>query len=259
MLSKLVKLPILKRVLPSLGIRFLKILNRNRGYFKIGEIKMFLDFLDPIDREIILHQNYEDEEISYLINLIKKYSISNFFDIGANSGYYSMKILSEVLSIKVLAYEPNQEAYYKFNKTIEINPKYSKRLEFKNFGFSNKNSTLKMQFFKKHGYNQTGGSSVIENSNYNNENTFFGEFKIGDENLNFKNQKLCFKIDVERHEIKVIEGLQKTFKNNKIILLIEIYEKNFNQANHMLNQMGFELKKVIKKRSNYFYSNFLNK
>ena len=58
MLSKLIKLPFLKRIVPSLGVRFLKIFKRNRGIFKIRGIKMFLDFLDPIDREIILHQNY---------------------------------------------------------------------------------------------------------------------------------------------------------------------------------------------------------
>ena len=256
MLSKLIKLPFLKRIVPSLGVRFLKIFKRNRGIFKIRGSKMFLDFLDPIDREIILYQNYEDEEVSYLINLIKKYSITNFFDIGSNCGYYSMKIVSEVLSVKVFAYEPNQEAYNKFNKTIKINPEYSKRLELKNYGLSNKNSSLKMQFLKKHGYNQTGGSSVVEGLNYNKENTFLGEFKVGDEILNFKNQKLCFKIDVEKHELKVLEGLKNTFKNNKVILLIEIYEKNFIRANYLLNEMGLKLEKIIKSRCNYFYSNF---
>ena len=256
MLSKLIKLPLLKRFIPSLGLRFLKFFKANRGYFKIRGIKMFLDFLDPIDREIILYQSYEEEEVSYLINLIKKYSITNFFDIGSNCGYYSMKLLSEVLNLKVFAYEPNQEAYYKFNKTININPEYSKRLELKNYGFSNRNSFLRMQFLKKHGYNQTGGSSVVEDFNYNKENTFLGKFKIGDENLHFNNQKLCFKIDVERHEIKVLEGLQNTFKNNKVILLIEIYEKNFTEVSNLLDQMGLKLKKKIKNRSNYFYSNF---
>ena len=112
MLSKLIKLPLLKRFIPSLGLRFLKIFKANRGYFKIRGIKMFLDFLDPIDREIILYQNYEVEEVSYLINLIKKYSITNFFDVGSNCGYYSMKVLSEVSNIKVFAYEPNHEASF---------------------------------------------------------------------------------------------------------------------------------------------------
>ena len=57
MIKFLVKLPILKRLIPSLGIRLLSILKKNRGYFKINNIKMFLDFLDPIDRQIILKLN----------------------------------------------------------------------------------------------------------------------------------------------------------------------------------------------------------
>ena len=109
---------------------------------------------------------------------------------------------------------------------------------------------------KKDGYQQTGGSSVVEDSHCKDENFFFGNFKIGDQILKFKNQNLCFKIDVERHEIQVLKGLQNTLKNNKIVLMIEIYEKNFVQSNALLNEIGFELKKKIKERSNYFYSNF---
>ena len=67
---KLLKLPILKRLIPSVLIRLLKILNKNRGYFKIKNTKMFLDFLDPIDRELILHNEFESLEINYLIEKI---------------------------------------------------------------------------------------------------------------------------------------------------------------------------------------------
>ena len=75
MLSKLIKFPIFKRIIPSLGIRIMKILKKNKGYFKINGTVMYLDFLDPIDREIILYKKYEDEEVQYLIILIKKYLI----------------------------------------------------------------------------------------------------------------------------------------------------------------------------------------
>ena len=80
MISKLIKFPILKRVIPSLSIRFFRLLNKNRGYFKINEFKMFLDFLDPIDREIILSQEFEKKEIDVLINQIKYNNINYFID-----------------------------------------------------------------------------------------------------------------------------------------------------------------------------------
>ena len=66
MLSSLIKIPFLKRIIPSLGLKVLKIIKKNRGYFKIKDTKMFLDFLDPIDKQIILNQEYEKLEINYL-------------------------------------------------------------------------------------------------------------------------------------------------------------------------------------------------
>ena len=258
MISMLLKIPILKRLIPSLAIKVLKFLKKNRGYFKIENTFMYLDFLDPIDREIILYQKFESEEVLELLNLMQKNSIKQFFDVGANCGYYSIKILNKISDAKVIAFEPNKEAYSKLKKTISVNDKFTKKIKIENFGLSNQNASLKMKFLKKHTYNQTGGSSVIENFEFNNENFFYANFKIGDEILNFKNQKLCFKIDVERHEINVVEGLKKTIKNNKSLILIEIYEKNYYQINKILNELGFNQIKKFKERSNYLYSNFIN-
>ena len=72
MLSKIAKLPILKRLIPSLAIRILKIIGKNRKYYSIKGIDMYLDFLDPIDREIILFNEFEKQEIEFLISEIKK-------------------------------------------------------------------------------------------------------------------------------------------------------------------------------------------
>ena len=57
MIEFFAKFPILKRLIPSVGIKVLKILKKNRGYFKIRDIYFYLDFLDPIDREIIIYKN----------------------------------------------------------------------------------------------------------------------------------------------------------------------------------------------------------
>ena len=92
MISGLLKIPILKRLIPSLSIKILKLFKKNRGYFKINNLKMFLDFLDPIDRELILHQEYEKSEINYLTKQIDYYKPFYFLDVGANCGYYSIKI-----------------------------------------------------------------------------------------------------------------------------------------------------------------------
>ena len=78
MIKYLIKIPIFKRLIPSIGIRLLKILKRNRGFFNINGFKMYLDFLDPIDRAIILNKAYEVEEINILTKLINNTQSSRY-------------------------------------------------------------------------------------------------------------------------------------------------------------------------------------
>ena len=255
MIPKLIKLPVLKRLIPSISLRVLRILKKNRGYFKINDFEMFLDFLDPIDREIILSQEFEKQEIDFLINQIKLNKINYFLDVGANCDYYSLKISKEISSIKILAFEPNDEAYLKFSKTLKKNLYLSKKIKLKNFGLSDRSAKLKMQSMVKFGYAQTSASII--NKNLIDKNfTFYADFKIGDDYLKLTNEKISIKIDVEGHELNSLKGIHNIMKNNQCILQVEIFKKNFEYLNNFLLSYGYKKIYEIKNRSNYFYKNF---
>ena len=256
MIKYLIRVPILKRLIPSLGIRLLKILKKNRGFFNIDGIKMYLDFLDPIDRAIILNKTYEVEEINILTKLINNHSTTKFIDIGANCGFYSFQFAMQKL--EVLAFEPNSEALLKMNNTIIKNQNLKERIKIFPFGISNINSKMNMRSMVKHGYTQTGGSSVTtdKTSQDNKYKIYEGDFKNGDEVLNFKGDNLAIKIDVEGHELNVLKGIQNLLKSNKCIIQIEIFEKNFNAVNSYLLERKFNLIDQFKQRSNYFYYNY---
>jgi len=256
MIPKLIKLPILKRLIPSISLRLLRILKKNRGYFKINDFKMFLDFLDPIDREIILNQEFEKQEIDFLVNQIRTNNINYFLDVGANCGFYSLKISKEISNIKILSFEPNIEAYSKFSKTLKKNLNLSKKIKLENFGLSDKSAKLKMQSMLKFGYAQTGGSSVVD-KNLNDKNfLFFADFKIGDDYIKLTNEKISIKIDVEGHELRVLKGIKNIIKQNQCVLQIEIFSKNYENVNNFLLSFGYKNFYEVKKRSNYFYKNF---
>tara|TARA_B100001996_G_scaffold313167_1_gene255487 strand:- start:1039 stop:1830 length:792 start_codon:yes stop_codon:yes gene_type:complete len=259
-LSKLAKIRILKRMISSIGIRVLRIFKKNRGYFKIKNINMFLDFLDPIDRELIINQEYEKKEITILTKLIKNHDIGYFLDIGANCGAYSFNIASQFENLNILAFEPNKEAYEKFNKTLEINLKRFKNIKIFNFGLSDKKSKLKMRSQIKHGYAQTGGSTVTDEKNYENAKVYDANFEIGNEILKLTNSNIAIKIDVEGHEINVLLGLKQILTNNNCVLQIEIFDKNYEKSNKFLLENNF--KKISENKpyksnnyENYFYSN----
>ncbi|MDC0621487.1 FkbM family methyltransferase [Candidatus Pelagibacter sp.] len=256
MIKYLIKIPILKRLIPSLGIRLLKILKKNRGFFNINGFKMYLDFLDPIDRAIILNKTYEIEEINILTKLIRNNSVTKFIDIGANCGFYSFQFAMEKLD--VFAFEPNSDALLKMNNTIDQNKNLKNKIKIYPFGLSNNNSIMQMRSMIKYGYTQTGGSSVtIEKQSLENKYKIYeAKFKIGDEILNFQNSNLAIKIDVEDHELNVLKGIQNLLKKNKCVLQIEIFKKNYHIVNSFLLENNFTLVDQIRENSNYFYSNY---
>ena len=51
-----------------------------------------------------------------------------------------------------------------------------------------------MKFLKKHNYQSNRGFFCYRKFEFNNENFFYANFKIGDEILNFKNQNYVLKL-----------------------------------------------------------------
>ena len=135
MIEYFAKLSFLKRFISSIGKRTLKILGKNRGYFNINGIYFFLDFLDPIDREIIINKKYEHDQVMFIENEMKKNLFSYFLDIGSNSGYYSFYFANKFKNLKILSFEPNFDAFYKLKKTLKKNS--FNNIKIFNFGLSN--------------------------------------------------------------------------------------------------------------------------
>ena len=72
MFSQLIKLPIFKRLIPSL---YKKI--------SIDGINYDLDLRHLIDRRFFFHKTYENELFQPICNIIKNKKINYFFDIGS--------------------------------------------------------------------------------------------------------------------------------------------------------------------------------
>ena len=256
MIKLLIKLPLFKRLIPSIGIRILRTFKKNRGYFKIGKISFFLDFLDPIDRQIILHKVYEHDQVLFIENEFKNNSFDYLLDIGANSGYYSFYFAYKFKNLRVKSFEPNLDAFDKFIKTLNKN--HFKNIEAFNFGLSNEEKKVKMSSLITHNYIHSNSAVIdnYQNKQLSNHNRFEGLVKIGDDLFNFIDKKLFFKIDVEGHEINTLKGLKNNLIQNRCLILIEISEEKFNTVNDYLIKNNFKQIFKSKLRSDYIYKNF---
>jgi FkbM family methyltransferase len=255
MIRYLIRLPILKRLIPSLITRYYKITKKNKNFFKIGKINFYLDYLDPLDRQIIINENYEHDQVVFLEQIMDKENFSYFFDIGANSGYYSFYFALKFKNLKVISFEPNIEAYDKFNKTLQKNS--FKNVKIYNLGLSDNKRKVQMRSMIKNGFIQSN-SAITETSHAFDVKDFkikYADLDIGDNLLKYRNKKLSMKIDVEGHEINTLKGLKNILKNNKCLLLIEISEGNFNEVDRLLKNFLYRCIFKSEYRSDYIYTN----
>ena len=264
MIEKLIKLPLLKRLIPSILTRYYRLTKRSRKYYQIGDINFFLDFLDPMDREIILHKNYEHDQVNYIEKKMKNNSFSHFIDIGSNSGYYTFYFANKFKKLKITSFEPNADAYNKFLKTLDKNS--FKNIELFKFGLSDAEKKIQTKAIIRYGYVQSNltileseidTKDVNDIANFNKKSLNIKDIivKVGDNILNFKNKFLCFKIDVEGHEIYILRGFINNLKNNKCLVLIEIFDSNFQKVNEFFESIDYKQTYYFKNSSYYVFSN----
>ncbi len=145
-------------------------------------------------------------------------------DIGANRGELSWYLLG--YARKVFAFEPLPSAFQQLSRI------QSDRLEIHNVALSNKvgSSVLKMPFDTAMNDYNDGHSSLEPSSlkqvysKFPNRFTHEKEFTVQTQKLDDFNLSnvTTIKIDVEGHEIEVLEGGKETILSNKPSLLVEI-------------------------------------
>ena len=252
------KIPIVKRIYPSLFKRILKFFKGNIINYSFFGVNFEGNIEEPMDKEILLFGSYENSQINFILKNLNDLKFDYFIDVGANSGLYSLIVAKKFKYIKIKSFEPIKESIKKFRNNIKLNEN-TKNIEIYNFGLSNKNSKLVMKALKREGYIQTGGYGVVNNSDdLTNLHTEYAEFKLGDEVFNFINKNIIIKIDTEGHEKNVLEGLKNTIINNKIFLQIEIFDKNYETINKLIE--SYNLKKIQcisgENKTDYFYKNY---
>ena len=246
----LLDIPILKRLVPSLIRRYLMTIGKHKVDINLNKYVFELDIRESIERKTYFIREYEKKRMDYLIQTSKKIKSEILIDIGANIGFYSI-LLSEYFKI-IKSYEPNLRNFHVLNKNIKKN-NLQKKVQTFNYGLSNKKQILKGTSMTKGELFQTSGFFLSE-QNVEGEDVFVN---IGDEVLNFNGEILTIKIDVEGHELFVLQGIKKVLENNYCIIQIEIWDKNYQEINEFLNNLDYMKSKSID-GDTYFSNTNLN-
>lgn len=223
-----------------------------RGFFKTKfQKKIFYIYSLPtiIENEIFwngLGKTWEPLSLNIWSKIVKKKKI--IFDIGANTGIYSIVSCAFNSKSKTYAFEPNQY----FVKAI-YNSKIKNNFDIK---------IQKIALSNKEGSVDFDGYQIKKNSKLNKIKTIRLDNFINSNNI--KSIDLM-KIDVELHEPKVIEGMGiylKKFKpdilievlNNSIALKLNKFFKNLNYYYISIDDKKNKLKKIDQIEKSPYYN-----
>ena len=253
-IQKIYKFRIFKRIIPTFLKIYIKLLKKNEIIIRHNDINLKLNLFNPIDREIFLKGNYEKKQIDCLVNFIKDNKIIYFIDIGAHMGFYSLIISN--LKIKVFSFEPVKNNFKQLNENKKLNK--FENMEIYNFALSNKEKQVEMWVPNKE---KSGGYTIYDPKDEELEKYDIRKInkeqcisKIGDNIIKIKNEKVAIKIDVERHELNVLDGLNNFLKENDIILQIELFEDRRDNIIKYLEEHNFKHINTIKK--DFYFKNF---
>lgn len=196
---------------------------------------------DHIAHRINVDGAFEKDELyaffEWMNSLGVDFGTANAMDIGANIGNHSI-YFSDYFS-RVDSYEPNPPVY----EVLCLNAKLVDNVHCHNYGLSDRSRTGRIKLKKTN----IGASSVTFTEDDGGEEI---ELRSIDSLTNLSNVKLV-KIDVEGHELHVLNGAKRFLRENSPIILFEHHYADFldkkSKVVDFLKENGYENFATVRK------------
>lgn len=217
-----------------------------------SEFKMFSKCDDGIVNQLYYEDEYvEKDDIKVFLSLAGNDQV--IFDIGANTGLYSLAVKGLHPYAKVYAFEPHPMNLERLEYNARIN-------EFKDLGIvamAVGDQKKKIEFTVPQNGSISDTSSAIDEFS---RNSYRGEIKwkrievfqttLDDHVSENKIDRLdMIKIDVEGYELNVLEGAKKVIERFRPKILIESFldEKKRNYLNALISKFEYDVFFIHKK------------
>lgn len=223
----------------------MRILNNKKIEFFLKNLFLSESFLLKKRAERFYRKKTE-REIRYLSKLVNKSEAS--IDIGVYRGVYSYFLCSETQF--VYAFEANPLLINKLRKGFQN----YRNIKIEHVAISSSQGTTNLKIpFRNQSLNYSDyeelyqlGTATIHKKNKLN-GTEFNSYEIKKINLDsysFDHKVGFIKIDVEGHELDIINGAKKLISENKPNLMVEIEEKHTGLPNieiiNQINELGYQ-------------------
>ena len=201
--------------------------------------RWLLDPTDWLDLQLLIGRGFETRQMRYLAELSRAHRVRRFFDVGANFGLYSVLLPGMVPGVvRVDAFEPVRAARWRLVANLGLNGLHETVRVHAN-ALSDRAGTGEIAIDP----GSTGVSSLSPSAGEIAHRGFSQTESV--ETVRFDaafpdlTEPLAVKIDVEGHELGVIDGMAETLARADCVLQIETRPRNAERVEAACARHGY--------------------
>ncbi|MDN7490608.1 FkbM family methyltransferase [Burkholderia sp. AU45274] len=221
-------------------------------YDRMG-FKLVLDSSSIVDKTMIETGTWEMEQLSFfgsLIDRLRGRENPVFLDIGSYWGLYSLIAHRSGVFQEIISFEADPFNRGQLHSNLWLNG-ISNNVKVIDKAVSSCPGTLKFWDSRTHPNGNRAGVGVLP------EVTPWPSFQVEattiDIETNFSGAHILMKIDVEGHEDKALIGMERTVRDNKVVMQIEVFEQQYETVFAIASRLG--LRVILEIRPDFYLTN----
>lgn len=199
---------------------------------------------DFIDRELALKGVWEGEQLEDFAAVCRAHHVDYFLDIGANAGVYSVLFAVHHLGGDIIAFEPDPGNHARLMANLEANALvHDVRVRQAAVGDRAGEMTL-----MEAGAHNRGESWIVHPDKPPEEApgvaTHVVQQIVFDDEFAISGKTILVKMDVEGSEFHALAGMERTLRDNRCYLQVELYSDRFEELKAFFERLGYRYLKT---------------
>ena len=211
---------------------------------------------DLIDRSIAWFGIWEGEQLEDLARVCDTRKADFFFDIGANTGIYSLLLATKGLVPEVVAFEPDPGNYAHLLANLHVNKLTGK---IRTFPLAVGAHAGDVDLMEAGGHNR-GKSWIVHPDKPPEEAPGVATHRVRqirfDDEFTIAGKTLVIKMDVEGSEFHALKGMERTLRDNQCYLQVELYSDRFDELKALFAGLGYRYLKTS--YIDHYFTNIAN-
>ena len=203
-----------------------------------------VDTTDLIDREIAINGIWEAEQLEDFAALCRSRKVDYFLDIGANAGIYSVMLAAKNLGGDIVAFEPDPGNLARLRANLSANG-FGERVRVCPVAVGDKAGEVTLMEAGSH----NRGESWIAHPDKPPEEApgvathVVKQIRFDDE-FQISGKTILVKMDVEGSEFHALAGMERTLRDNRCYLQVELYSDRFEDLKALFARLGYRYLKT---------------